>query len=321
MSEAISRKNLPPIAELSALCGGEGTAGRDEPRDLRRLYARLVRRLSIRLTRLLLPTGLSANQVTVGGILIGLTGAALLAINNYYVQLTAIILLQLSFVLDFCDGEIARFEREVEGKSSGAGGAYLDWVGHYYIPAVMAGALGWVVFRGDGNWWWLAAALIVILSLVRVPYSARDHIMWGVYRDRPELRDSEAMVRAALARMGGDPEALNVEASGSEAMAGAQGRGWLWSRYTNFGQLIVFPGFINLVAAAVLIDTILSIADVGGVAGTVPPKLGGLLAGGSANGIDSLVARAALLALLGAVHFLHQIRAIAQGFRVTRTLE
>lgn len=302
-SSEISRKNLPPLPELIAICGGEGTSGRDEPRDLRRLYARSVRKLSIRITRLLLPTGISANQTTVFGILIGLVGAGLLAINTYPAQILAIFLLELSFVLDFCDGEIARFEREVEGKSSGAGGAYLDWVGHYYIPALMAGALGWVVFHATADWWWLAAAFIVILSLVRVPYSARDHIMWGVYRDKPELRNSDAMVRAAMARMGGDPAALNLEASGAEAMAGGAGRGWLWSRYTNFGQLIVFPGFINLVAVAVVADFVLSIGD---------QKAG--------TGISSIDARAVLLALLGAVHLLHQIRAIAQGFRVTKAL-
>jgi phosphatidylglycerophosphate synthase len=300
VTETISRSNLPPIRELAAICGGEGTRGADEPRDLRRLYARLVRRLSIRITRLLLPTGLSANEATVIGIGIGLIGAALLAVNEYWAQIAAILLLQLSFVLDFCDGEIARFEREIENKSSGAGGAYLDWVGHYYIPAVMSGALGWAVFHETGDWWWLAAALIVILSLVRVPYSARDHIMWGVYRDKPELRDSEPMVRAALARMGGDPDALNLEATGAERMAGGEGRGWLWSRYTNFGQLIVFPGFINLVAVAAVIDMLLSIGDGGRVA--------------------EVIARGTLLALLGAVHLLHQIRAIAQGFRVTRAL-
>jgi phosphatidylglycerophosphate synthase len=300
MNDSISRHNLPPIDELAAICGGEGTRGRDEPRDLRRLYARLVRRLSIRITRLLLPTGISANQLTVAGIVTGLVGAALLAINQYWAQIAAIALLQLSFVLDFCDGEVARFEREVEGRSSGAGGAYLDWVGHYYIPALMTGALGWAVFHETGDWWWLALALIVILSLVRVPYSARDHIMWGVYRDKPELRNSEPMVRAALARMGGDPESLNLEATGAERMAGGAGRGWLWSRYTNFGQLIVFPGFINLVAAASAIDMLLSLGDGGRV--------------------YEVIARAALLALLGAVHLLHQIRAIAQGFRVTRTL-
>jgi phosphatidylglycerophosphate synthase len=295
----VSRKNLPPLPELIAICGGEGTGDRDEPRDLRRLYARGVRKLSIRITRLLLPTGISANQTTVGGILIGLVGAGLLADNYFWAQILAILLLQLSFVLDFCDGEIARFEREIEGKSSGAGGAYLDWVGHYYIPAVMAAAIGWAVFHETGDWWWLAAAFVVILSLVRVPYSARDHIMWGVYRDKPELRNSEPMVRAALARMGGDPEALNLEASGAEAMAGSSGRGWLWSRYTNFGQLIVFPGFINLAAAASIIDMLLSIGD---------------------DYVSSVWARGVLLAVLAALHLLHQVRAIVQSYRVTRAL-
>jgi hypothetical protein len=38
------------------------------------------------------------------------------------------------------------------------------------------------------------------------------------------------------------------------------------------------------------------------------------------TGISSIDARAVLLALLGAVHLLHQIRAIAQGFRVTKAL-
>lgn len=299
MNDAISRHDLPPIGELAAICGGEGTRRADEPRDLRRLYARLVRRLSIRVTRLLLPTGLSANQVTVGGIVIGLIGAGLLAVNEFWALIAAIALLQLSFVLDFCDGEIARFEREVEGKTSGMGGAYLDWVGHYYIPALIAAALGWAVFHETGDWWWLAAALVTMLSLVRVPYSARDHIMWGVYRDRPETRASEAMVRAALARMGGDPATLNLDAAPAERMAGGEGRGWLWSRYTNFGQLIVFPGFVNLVAAAAAIDMLLSAGD---------------------GRVHEVIARAALLALLGAVHLLHQLRAVAQGFRVTRSL-
>lgn len=299
MSEAISRRNLPPLRELAAICGGEGTRGEGEPRDLRRLYARLVRRLSIRITRVLLPTGISANQTTVLGILIGLVGAGLLAVNEYWAQVAAIALLQLSFVLDFCDGEIARFEREIEGTSSGAGGAYLDWVGHYYIPALMTGALGWAVFRETGDWWWLAAALVIVLSLVRVPYSARDHIMWGVYRDRPELRDSEPMVRAALARMGGDPERLDLRPDDATRMAGGEGRGLLWSRHTNFGQLIVFPGYVNLVAAAAIVDMVLS----------------------SSGRVDSVTARAALLALLGVVHLLHQIRAIAQGFRITRSLQ
>lgn len=295
----ITRHNLPPIEELAAICGGEGR-GSHEPRDLRRLYARFVRQLSILITRALLPTGISANQATVLGIAIGLAGALLLAFNLYWAQLAGLLLLQLSFVLDFCDGEIARFEREIEGKSSGAGGAYLDWVGHYYLPAAITAAVGWAVFDQNGEPWVWAAVLVIVLSLVRVPYSARDHIMWGVYRDRPELRDDPVMVRAALARMGGDPERLDLEAGHEQRMAGARGSGLLWSRYTNLGQLIVFPGFINLVLVASVADMLLS-SDY--------PE------------IDSVTARAVLLALLGVVHLLHQGRAVWQSFRVTRALE
>lgn len=251
---------------------------------------------------MLLPTGISANQTTVLGILIGIVGGLLLAVNQFWAQILAIVLMQLAFVLDFCDGEIARFERTVEGRSSGAGGAFLDWVGHYYMPAAIAAGLTWGVFLETGDWWWPAAGLIVILSLVRVPYSARDHIMWGVYRDRPEERESDAMVRAALARMGGDPDELNLQARGSEAMAGAGGRGWLWSRYTNFGQLIVFPGFINLVATASIIDMLIA------------------WLGDQGPGVGSVWARGVLLALLAALHLLHQLRAVAQGYAVTRQL-
>ncbi|MBJ7347219.1 MAG: hypothetical protein JHC87_01460, partial [Thermoleophilaceae bacterium] len=144
------------------------------------------------------------------------------------------------------------------------------------------------------------AAFIVIMALVRVPYSARDHIMWGVYRDKPELREDPTMVRAALARMGGDPALLELDATGAERMAGSEGRGLLWSRYTNFGQLIVFPGFINLVLVAVLIDMFLSVDY---------PVM------------DSVAARAVLLGLLAVVHLLHQSRAIWQSFRITRALQ
>jgi hypothetical protein len=295
----VSRRDLPSLDELAAICGGEGR-GEGEPRDLRRLYARLVRRLSIRITRVLLPTGVSANQATVLGIAIGLAGAVLLAFNDYWAQIAGLALLQLSFVLDFCDGEIARFEREIEGRSSGAGGAYLDWVGHYYVPAAITAAVGWAVFEQNGDAWVWVAVIVIVLSLVRVPFSARDHIMWGVYRDRPELRDDPVLVRAALARMGGDPERIELDAGHEQRMAGTSGGGVLWSRYTNFGQLIVFPGFINLVAVAVVIDMILS-SDY--------PQ------------IDSVDARAVLLALLGVVHLLHQGRAVWQSFRVTRALE
>jgi hypothetical protein len=292
-----SRKSLPPLDELIEICGGEGR-GSNEQRDFRRLYARLVRRLSIQITRVLLKTGISADQTTILGIVIGLGGAALLAWNESGAQIVGLLLLQLSFVIDFCDGEIARFERKVEGKQGGAGGEYLDWVGHYYVPAAITMALGWATYSaGASPWIWLAV-FVIVLANTRIPYSARDHVLLSVYRDRPELREDPAMLRAVMSRMGGDPAGIDIDADGEQLKSGGTGRGLLWSRYINIGQLLVFPGFINLVAVAVVADVILG---GGGIA-------------------DSILARSVLLFGLGVVHFLHQLRAIRQSFEITRLL-
>ena len=74
---------VPPVRELEAICGGEGRDPGGE-RNFRTVYAKPVRRLSIRLTWLLLHTRLSANQVTVLAILIGIAGALLLAWSDFW---------------------------------------------------------------------------------------------------------------------------------------------------------------------------------------------------------------------------------------------
>jgi phosphatidylglycerophosphate synthase len=292
---------VPSVRELEAICGGEGRDPAAE-RNFRTVYAKPVRRISIRFTWLLLHTRLSANQVTVLAILIGIAGGALLAWSDFWPLVIGIVLLQLSFVLDYSDGEIARYQALQRGATTGAGGAYLDWIGHYYVPAVMTGALGYGAFTASGDDWLLLAALVVILSLVRVAYSARDHILLGLFRDRPELRQSEQFMRAVLARQGGDPERIDLEADYEGRRAGAAGQGALWRRHTNLGQLLVFPGYVNLVSLAVAVDLVLS-----GLNGDYP-------------GANDATGRSILLAVLGLVHVLHQLRAALQGFQVLRRL-
>jgi phosphatidylglycerophosphate synthase len=292
---------VPPLAELERICGGEGR-GVGEPRDFRIAYARLVRRLSIRLTWVLLHTRLSANQVTVGAILVGLAGAALLAWSDFWPLVIGLVLLQLSFVLDYSDGEIARYQALERGRPTNAAGAYLDWIGHYYVPATMVAALAYGAFSVNDREWLLAAALLIVFSFVRIPYSARDHVQLGLYRDRPELRQDPEFVRAVLARQGGDPELIDTEAGYSERRAGASGQGFLWRRRTNLGQLLVFPGFVNLVSAVVIVDLVLSCID------------------GDYPAANETIARTILIAALGVVHLVHQLRAAAQGFQVLRRL-
>jgi phosphatidylglycerophosphate synthase len=211
-------------------------------------------------------------------------------------------LLQLSFVLDYSDGEIARYQALERGNPTGAGGAYLDWIGHYYVPATTVAAGAYGAFSANDRAWLLLAALVIVFSLVRIPYSARDHVLLGLYRDRPELRSDPELLRVVLARQGGDPELLDIEADYRQRRAGGRGQGVLWRRRTNLGQLLVFPGFVNLVAAFVLVDLVLS-----GLAGDSPS-------------VDETIGRTVLITLLGVVHVLHQLRAAAQSFQVLRRL-
>jgi phosphatidylglycerophosphate synthase len=292
---------VPPVRELEAICGGEGRDPEEE-RNFRTSYARLVRRISIRFTWLLLHTRLSANQVTVLAILIGMAGALLLAWSDFWPLLVGLVLLQLSFVLDYSDGEIARYQAPRQGRTTGADGAFLDWIGHYYVPATMTAALAYGAFSVSDREWLLLVTLVVIFSIVRIPYSARDHVLLGLYRDRPELRQSQEFTRAVLARQGGDPELIDLEADYKGRRAGAGGRGALWRRHTNLGQLLVFPGFVNLVSLAVGIDLLVSCLD------------------GDYPGANEAIARTVLLSALGVMHVVHQLRAAVQSFEVLRRL-
>jgi phosphatidylglycerophosphate synthase len=293
--------SVPPVRELALICGGEGRDS-GERRDFRIGYASLVRRLSIRLTWLLLHTSATGNQVTLLAIAAGLVGGALLAWSDFWPLLLGVLALQLSFVLDFSDGEVARYRAREGGVETGPAGAFLDWIGHYYVPVAMIAGLAWGAFSVSGDDWLLLAALVVILGLVRVSYSARDHIMLGLFRDRPELRHSPEFLRVVLARQGGDPERIDPDADHRERRAGAGGGGLLWRRYTTLGQILVFPGLVNLVSLAVVVDLVTSAL------------------GGDYPGAEDAFARSALLAVLGVVHLLHQLRAAAQSFHLLRRL-
>ncbi len=89
------------------------------------------RKLSIYLTYLCIKLGVSANQATVSGILIGVFGSALFIPGVWWLNIMGILLLWLSFTLDQSDGELARYYDTVN-----LGGVYLDEIRHILIYSV-----------------------------------------------------------------------------------------------------------------------------------------------------------------------------------------
>ncbi|MBI5240778.1 MAG: CDP-alcohol phosphatidyltransferase family protein [Elusimicrobia bacterium] len=79
-------------------------------KDTDGFIARFDRRISIRISRLLLRTPATPNDITTASLLLGLAGASLLAFGSHPVQVLGAGLLWFCCILDGCDGEVARLK-------------------------------------------------------------------------------------------------------------------------------------------------------------------------------------------------------------------
>lgn len=179
----------PSVAELRAVCQPESIMGRVSAEHWAgRLYGR---RLSIHLTRRLLPTRLTPDAVTWLMILSGLLAAVFLAIPALWAAVLVVLLIQAQLILDCSDGEIARWRRQ-----TGATGVYLDRIGHYTTDAGMVAALG---VRADGGfgsidgWTTLGLAVAVLVLIIK---SETDLVHVARAHDgRPVLSDQETVMK------------------------------------------------------------------------------------------------------------------------------
>jgi phosphatidylglycerophosphate synthase len=130
---------------------GNGGAPRWAPRTR---PVPLSRRLSRPLTRVLLRLPFSPNQITLASLPIGLAGNALFADGGRAEALLGAVMLVVCYILDSCDGDLARGKRRITelGKRFDS---FVDWAVH----ASFFLALGYGVSRTSGEpaWMWLAA--------------------------------------------------------------------------------------------------------------------------------------------------------------------
>lgn len=103
--------------------------------DFKKVNLWLIRefygRAATPIIKLLLYTPISANQVTVGWVIIGIFACFLLTVGNYTASLAGAFLIQLHIILDYVDGPIAR----IRGVSSleSKRGIYIERIGHDLI--------------------------------------------------------------------------------------------------------------------------------------------------------------------------------------------
>ena len=119
------------------------------------------RRLSRAITRLLLPTGIAPNAITVISIAIGITAGAFFAVGGAAAALLGACLFLLSTIVDGCDGEIARLTfRESRF------GARLDVVGDNVVHLVLFTGIAVGVYRHAPDARFVVLAIVLVSGLL-----------------------------------------------------------------------------------------------------------------------------------------------------------
>jgi hypothetical protein len=233
------------LALLKEVARKGGAASSQDPFWLSRL---VYRKFTIYFTWLCVKLGIGSNAATL------LSGIAIFAAAVCYVLpskwawLAGALLVQLYFILDHVDGELARYETVHLGRTdSGTSGLFYDTCCHAGELALVAG-IGLRLFALMGGAWWVA----VVVLLVYFP----GNIM-------PWQRYCEAVVAYAKKHVEGDRAALAAEMVRSSSYAWAPAAGPLMSgRFRSaLMQTIGFPGYFVTLGVC----TILDVAGVPGV--------------------------------------------------------
>lgn len=148
---------MESIAELRNIC--QTTAKKDRSNWYMRHVSRFF---SIYLTRILLPTPATPNQVSFAMIVVGVAASILFVYSSREMFLCAALLLQAWYILDCSDGEVARYrqyqkkaEIVTDKRNSPMAGSYYDMMNHYIINFLVPMMLGYGLFLIDGNFIWL----------------------------------------------------------------------------------------------------------------------------------------------------------------------
>jgi phosphatidylglycerophosphate synthase len=185
---SFDRPSRPTVAEIREVCQPPAVRGR---RNSEHWVADVyLRGISPYLTRILLRTPISANQVTWLMIFTGVGSAAALLIPGLPGGVLAALLGQMQMLWDCCDGEVARWRQ-----TTSPAGVFLDRVGHYTTEGLIPIALGLrAAGFPDAGWlqtpWPFIGALLAVIILYNKSLNDMVHVS-RFYANLPRLGETE----------------------------------------------------------------------------------------------------------------------------------
>ncbi len=126
----------------------------------------LLRPVAGLIVRVLYPTPVTPNQVTIVSTVAGIVAAGFYLKNEAVFTAAAGLLVTLKDVLDSADGQLARAKQQYTRI-----GRFLDSIGDFVVDLLVFGAIGWVLYANSGNGWMMILALLGFFGItLRVSY-------------------------------------------------------------------------------------------------------------------------------------------------------
>jgi len=215
-----------PISEMKTATAKKRT---DAELWVDRFFAR---RVSIYLTWLLAQTPLSANEVTLLSMLLMVGGATCLGLKSAWGPPAGVLLMVVGYVLDCCDGEIARLRGQTSLR-----GVYLDTMAHAVtIPAMFIAAGIGLTFRNGTNLTTIIGAIAAIAST----NPAKSTMIMLKDAGKPPT----------------PPPVSPAEPPSSKPMLPGDTSGLKWLYLHTLGRLTIFPNSMFVLCAAVAVETV-----------------------------------------------------------------
>jgi phosphatidylglycerophosphate synthase len=170
-------------AEFRSICQkGEG--------ELFLISAYVYRPFTIYISRLYIFFGIRGNTITFHSLLCGLLAAAMTLLFTPACLLVAAFFLQLYFVLDHVDGEVARFDIYRGTQKPSLAGEFFDFWTHFHTVNLVFAFTGLGLFLENGNLLWAVLGILaanISGNFQRMP--AAHVVLCNVARGQVNIRD------------------------------------------------------------------------------------------------------------------------------------
>ena len=243
---------MDTIEQLRIKCGKKMTP---EQRKQRPWFTeKVTRRFSIYLTWLFIRFGITANQVSLSVLILGIISGGAFIWGHFFV---GVLFLQIWYLLDAVDGEIARYHR-----ANDLTGDYSDKLMHYVIEAWIFYTLGVGMAREYDSFWFQHLGLWVacFFTLLKLIYDLKYRCMMLYIlntRDEVVFRKSERIathsprsiwIQRVLKTYSLYPNVMNIITSAVLIDSFFEGFAWIGVKWTFLSVLLISYGVFYFAA-------------------------------------------------------------------------